>query len=432
MAVNALFLLLLLLANGLFAMSEIAVVSSRKAKLQGLAEGGNRRAETALRLAEDPNRFLATVQIGITLVGIFAGAYGGATFAGPLAELLGRVPGLAPYAQPAAFGFVVVLITYLSLIVGELVPKRIALNNPEGVAMTVAGAMTALSRMTGPFVRLLSLSTEGLLRLLRVKTSDDPPVSEEEVTVLIQQGAQAGVFEHEEHAIVENLFWLGDRSVRDIMTPRHHVAWVGAEADEATFRGLLERHPYSRFVVGEGSLDRVVGIVDTRDVLRRRLGEGPFDVRDTLTPALFVPEGLPVLKLLEHFKERRAHLAVVVDEYGATEGVVTLTDVLEGLVGEIAELGEPQAPRAVRRPDGSWLLDGLLRLGEVEETLQITLETGEGEGFRTLGGFVVFSLGRIPAPTESFERGGWRFEVVDMDGNRVDKVLAHPPHGDGA
>jgi len=424
-------------------MSEIAVVSSRKARLQGLAEEGNTRAAAALKLAEDPNRFLATVQIGITLVGIFAGAYGGATFAGPLAEVLRGVPSLAPYSRPFAFALVVVLITYLSLVVGELVPKRVALTNPEGVAMSVAGSMSALSRVTAPFVRLLSLSTEGALRLLRVKASGEPSVSEEEVTVLIQQGAQAGVFEQEERAIVENLFWLGDRRVSTIMTPRREIAWVDLSSDAGALRAHLEKYPYSRFVVCRETLDQVEGIVDTRDLLHHCLSGAPLDFKATLTKPLFVPESLPVLKLLEQFKKTGVHLALVVDEYGGIEGVVTLNDVLEGLVGDLPELGEEvQAVRAVQREDGSWLLDGLLEVDELEDRLGLDIAPEEeGDDYRTLGGFVVARLGRIPAPADAFEHAGWRFEVMDMDGSRVDKILAAPqapetesasPEGEGA
>lgn len=417
-------MLVLLIVNGVFAMSEIAVVSSRKAKLQSLADEGSPRAANALKLAQDPNRFLATVQIGITLVGIFAGAYGGATFAEPLGALFARTPFLAPFSQALAFGLVVVLITYLSLVVGELVPKRIGLNNPEGVAMMIAGVMSVLSRITAPFVHVLTLSTEGALQLLRIKASDEPSISDEEINVLLQQGAQAGVFEREEQQIVENLLGLGDRQVGSVMTPRRDVAWVGADSDAGALEAHLARFPYSRFLVCDGNVDRVLGMVYSRDLLARTISGRPPDIRGVLTQPLFVPETQPVLKLLAQFRSRGVHLAVVTNEYGGTEGVVTVTDVLEGLVGELAEAGEPVRARAVRREDGSWLLDGLLGVDELEDVLHI--DVAAGNDYRTLGGFVMAGLRRVPSPADAFTAHGWRFEVMDMDGNRVDKVLAAP------
>ncbi len=401
-------------------MSEIAVVSSRKAKLQSLADEGSANAANALKLAEDPNRFLATVQIGITLVGIFAGAYGGATFAEPLGALLARASFLAPFSQPLAFGAVVVLITYLSLVVGELVPKRIGLNNPEGTAMMVASVMTLLSRLTSPFVHVLTLSTEGALRLLRIKASEEPSISDDEINILLRQGARAGVFEKEEQVIVENLFWLGDRQVSSVMTPRRSVAWIGADSDATTIEIHLSRYPYSRFLVCDGSVDKVLGMVYSRDLLARTITGRPPNIREVLTQPLFVPEGLAVLKLLGQFKSQGVHLAVVTDEYGGTEGIVTVTDVLEGLVGELAEAGE--APQVVQREDGSWLLDGLLDVSEVEELLKIDMAVSDN--YRTLGGFVMATLHRVPSPADTFTEHGWRFEVMDMDGSRVDKVLA--------
>lgn len=432
MFIDTLILLLLLVANGVFALSEIAVVSSRKAKLQGLAEGGNASAARALKLAEDPNRFLATVQIGITLVGIFAGAYGGATFAEPLGGVLEQVPLLAPFAQPLAFGLVVVLITYLSLVIGELVPKRVALTDPEGTAMTVAGFMTTLSRFTAPFVHVLTISTEGVLRLLRIRASDEPSISDEEINVLLQQGARAGVFEKSEQDIVENLFWLGDRQVSSVMTPRREIAWIDVGSDAEAIRQHLGRYPYSRFLVCEGSVDRVLGMIHTRDLLYHTLGGEAPDLRETLTHCLVVPETLPALRLLEQFRYDGIHLAVVIDEYGGTEGIVTLTDLLEGLVGQLNDLGEGDEAQATQREDGSWLLDGRLNIDDLGDILDLDIEPSGN--YRTLGGFVMAQLRRIPKAADTFERYGWTFEVVDMDGNRVDKVLATPrePQGDDA
>ncbi|MBS3932782.1 MAG: HlyC/CorC family transporter [Truepera sp.] len=411
-------------ANGLFAMSEIAVVSSRRAKLQSMADAGNTRARTALALVESPTRFLATVQIGITLVGIFAGAYGGVTLAQPLAEALGSVSFLAPYRGTLSLVLVVVGITYLSLVIGELVPKRIALNAPERIAMTVAGPMNSLSVAAAPFVKLLSLSTEGLLRLLRVKKSDEPPVSEAEIGALLELGAQAGVFHEAERDIVENLFRLGDRRVATLMRPRREVVWLDLEASLEALRETLARYPYSRLVVARGSLDQVAGVVHTRDLLLTCLSGESVSLEAVIQKPLYILESLPVLKLLEQFKSTGMPFAVVVDEYGSVEGVITLNDLLEGLVGDLPMLDHQDVPMIVPREDGSWLLDGLLSTDELKDLIgTAALPQEEEHDFYTLGGFLVTNLGRIPTIGEVFLWGEWRFEVVDMDGTRVDQVL---------
>ena len=421
---NALVITFLILINGLFAMSEMAIVSSRKPKLQKLAEEGNRRAENALLLAQDPNRFLSTVQVGMTLVGVLSGAFGATSLAGPLSRSLDRIGLATSVSYPVSFSVLIVLITYLTLVVGELVPKRVALNNPEGIAMSVAGLMSQISRVATPLVKLLSFSTDGLLRLLGARKSSDPPISDEEINSLLQQGADAGVFEASEQAIVENLFWLGDQYVSSIMTPRRDIGWLEIESDTATLKAHLESYTFSRILVCREDLDHIVGMIHTRELLKGCMDGETLNLETVTKKPLFVPETLPVLKLLEQYRESGTHVAVVVNEYGNTEGLVTLNDVLEGLVGDLPEPDELSSPYVAVRDDGSYLLDGLLEIEDLKELLSIKVLPREDDSdFRTLGGFVTAYMDRIPAAADHFEAEGWRFEVMDMDGSRVDKLL---------
>jgi putative hemolysin len=421
--------LLLLVVNGVFAMSEIAVVSSRKARLQQRAEAGDPGARRALELAENPNRFLSTVQVGITMVGVLAGAFGGATIAAPFAEYLRGYAAVAPYAEAVALGLVVLAITYLSLIVGELVPKRIGLNHPERIAAAVAGPMNVLSRVSSPLVTLLTVSTELVLRLLRIRRAVEPPVTEAEIAMLMEQGTQAGVFEEAEQDIVERVFWLGDQRVASLMTPRRKVVWLDADAPPEANREIMSRHRFSRFLVCEETLDRVVGMVEVKDLWARSLaGEPVHDLRAVLHRPLFVPESTRALRVLELFRESGTHLALVVDEYGGIEGLVTLNDVLEEIVGELASAGAPTDPGVVRRDDGSWLVDGAVQMEEFREALGLPERREEDrEEFRTVAGFVLTHLGRVPSAGDRFDAGGLQVEVVDMDGHRVDKVLVTRP-----
>lgn len=423
---NVVIIFVLILTNGLFSMSEMAVVSSRKPKLQKLAEEGNRRAANALALAQDPNRFLSTVQVGITLVGVGSGAFGAASLAGPLSAGLGRIGVPSALSYPVSFGVLIVLITYASLVIGELVPKRLALNDPEGIAMAIAGLMSRTSRVATPLVKLLSASTEGLLRLVGAKQSSDPPVSEEEINSLLQQGADAGVFEASEQAIVENLFWLGDQQVSSIMTPRRDIGWLDVASDVSTLKAHLDAYSYSRILVCRENLDHIVGMIHTRDLLKLCMDGETMNLEAVSKKPLFVPETLPVLKLLEQYRESGTHVAVVVNEYGHTEGLVTLNDVLEGLVGDLPEPDNPSSPYVTLRDDGSYLLDGLLEVEDLKELIGVkTLPREDDSDFRTLGGFVLAYLDRIPEAADSFEAEGWRFEVMDMDGSRVDKLLVY-------
>ncbi|HEX5724959.1 MAG TPA: hemolysin family protein [Longimicrobiaceae bacterium] len=428
MLVEILLILFLLVLNGVFAMSEIAVVSARRSRLRERAEAGSGGARRALRLAEEPNRFLATVQVGITLVGILAGAYGGATLAEHLAARLERYAALAPYAEAIALFLVVLAITYFSLVIGELVPKRIALHHPEAIAARVAGPMHALSRIGWPLVWVLTTSTEALLRVLRIRESGDPPVTEGDIAALLEQGAETGVIEEEEQELVERVFWLADQRVDAVMVPRVQVAWLDVNAPPDVARQEMLRLPYSRFVVADGSLDRVVGVVHVRDAWRAREEGRELDLRALATEPLFVPETTAALRLVEEFRRTGTEVALVVSEYGGIEGVVTLHDLTQEVLGDFPAAHLPPEPCIVARDDGSLLVDGALAMEELREALGLPeRRSDERPEYRTLGGFVFTRLGRVPQTGDRVPLEGFTLEVVDMDRRRVDKVLVTPP-----
>jgi putative hemolysin len=409
---------LLILVNGVLAMSEAALVATRKARLQQLVNEGDQASQDALKLLEDPNVFLSTVQIGITLIGVLAGAVGGATLAEALAVGLARVPPLQPYSDSLALGFVVVVITILSLWIGELVPKRLALHSPERIARAVARPMLFISRVFSPVVNVLGGATDMVLRLLGIQPSEEPPITEEELQVLLDQGIEAGIFEEHEHDMVEGVFSLGDQRVYSLMTPRTEVIWLDIKDTAEEIRRKISDTPFSRFPVCQGSLDTVLGIVKARDMLIPSLGAEPIKLKDLLKPALYVPESMFASEALQILKEKRTELMLVIDEFGGLQGLLTINDILEEIVGEI-ELEEPQA---TQRQDGSWLLDGMLEVDEFKEIFVLPDLPHEDE-YETLGGFVMMSLGRVPQAADHFDWNGLRFEVIDMDGRRVDKVL---------
>ncbi|MBL1201446.1 hypothetical protein VF14_22130 [Nostoc linckia z18] len=422
-----LIILVLIIANGVFSMSEMAIVSARKVRLQQLANQGDAKARVALKLAESPNNFLSTIQVGISLIGILTGAFGGATIANRLAVYVRLVPLLAPYSEPLSFGIVVLIITYLSLIIGELVPKRLALNNPEGIAAFVAIPMRALSAIASPMVHLLSASTDMVLRLLGVTQSTEPQVTEEEIKILIEQGTEAGTFEEAEQDMVERVFRLGDRPVSYLMTPRPDIVWLDLDDSAEENRQKMVESAYSRYPVCQGGLDNVLGVIPVTDLLARSFRGEQLDLTVGLRQPVFVPESTRGLKVLELFKQTVTHMALVVDEYGVIQGLVTLNDIMSEIVGDVPSTDGQDQPQAVQREDGSWLLDGML---PVEEFLELfAMEEWESEergSYQTLGGFVITHLGRIPAAADHFEWEGMRIEVMDMDGNRVDKVLVVP------
>jgi putative hemolysin len=417
-------LLVLMVVNALFAMAEMALVSSRRARLQQLANEGHTGAATALELSAHPDRFLSTVQIGLTLISILTGAFGERAMVTTVAQKLEQYPQIAQYSHTAAFVIVIAALTYVTLVIGELVPKRLALLNPERVASIFSGPLSAVSSIASPAVRLLSASTRLVLKLLRAKSPEGPPVTEEEIKVMLEQGTEAGVFEEAEHDMMKSLLKLGDRAVDALMKPRREVVWLNVDDSWEENRKKMASSLYSRFPVGHGSLDNVLGVVQTKDLLIRCLSGSRLDLREAMRPPLFVPEGLPAMKLLEMFKKSRTHIALIVDEYGGVEGLITINDVLEDIVGEVASEDMPSEKMAVQRPDGSWLIDGRMLIDEVKETIGIQRLPDEDSGsYNTLGGFVMLQMGRVPVTGDAFEQGGYRFEVMDMDEKRVDRVL---------
>ncbi|KOP25677.1 hypothetical protein AMR41_15365 [Hapalosiphon sp. MRB220] len=422
-----LLVLLLILANALFVMSELAIVSARKVRLQQMAERGDQKARVALELASSPNQFLATVQVGITLLAILSGAFGESVIAKRLVPIFSSIPFLLPYKDAAASVTAVLIITYLTLIIGELVPKRVALNHPEPIASIVAIPMKLLATIGSPIVHLLSISTDAVLRILGIRPSNEPQVTEEEIRVLIEQGTEEGTFEEAEQDMVERVFRLGDRPVSSFMTPRPDIVWLDLDDSATENRQKMIENGYSRYPVCQGGLDNVLGIIAVTDLLARSLCGEQLDLTVGLRKAEFVPESTRGLKVLELFKQTATHMALVVDEYGVIQGLVTLNDVMIEIVGDVPTADELENPQAVQREDGSWLLDGMLSVEEFFEMFDLEeyLRIHQGN-YQTLGGFVITHLGRIPAAADHFEWQGMRFEVMDMDGNRVDKVLVIP------
>lgn len=417
-------ILLLIVLNGLFSMSETALVSSRRVRLEQAVERGERGAAAALALLMDPTRFLSTVQIGITLIAILSGAYGEATLSGYVQEGLERVPALAPYASAMASTIVVLVITYLSVVIGELIPKRIALANSERISAWAARPMSVLSRVAAPAVWLLSQSTNLLMRAFGGQKEEEHAVTEEDVRGMIEQATTSGAVLELEQRLIERVFRLGDRRVKSLMVPRTDVEWLEADAPAGEIRRRVAASAHSHFPVCRGGPDKVVGVVHLKDIVKRAFTAGKFELASVMERPLFVPETAPALKLLETMRTTGRRLALVVDEFGAFVGLVTLSDIVESIVGDVLHIGEEE-PEAVQRADGSWLLDGGVGLDTLWELMGLREEPAEVEGsdVETLSGLVSWRLGHIPAAGEFFELAGWRFEVVDMDRQRVDKVL---------
>ncbi len=406
-------------------MSEMAIISSRKARLQQMANQRDVNAKVALELANSPNKFLAAIQIGITLLAIITGAFGESTIAKRLIPILHSIPLLTSYSEAIATVIAILIITYLTLVIGELVPKRLALNNPEPIASAVALPMQMLTNFTLPVVYLLNLSTELIIKLLGIKESNDPQVTEEEIKVLIEQGTEEGTFEEVEQDMVERVFRLGDRKISAMMTPRPDILWLDLDDSGDENRQKIINSLHSRLPVCQGGLDNVLGIIHLTHLLARNLANKSFDLTQSLQRPLFVPESTKGLKVLELFKQTGNHLAFVVDEYGVIQGLVTLNDVLEELVGDLPSIYQDEEPQKIQRDDGSWLLDGMLPVDEFFEMFDIDIKdlSIERGNYHTMAGFVITNLGKIPTSADHFEWQGLRVEVVDMDGNRVDKVL---------
>jgi putative hemolysin len=419
-------LLVLILLNGLFAMSEIAVVSSRRVRLLQLADAGRSGARHALQLASEPTRFLSSVQVGITSIGILSGAIGEASIASRLRASLEQVPVLAPYADTLSLAVMVIALTYVSLILGELVPKRLALTHPEAIASAIARPMEILATIGRPIVNVLSVSTDSLLRVFGVRPVKQPAVTLEEIRVLLELGADEGVVEAAEHEMVTNVLNLDERHVGAVVTPRSDVVFLDVRDPLDVNRHKLREDRHSVLPLCDGGLDHVLGFVRSAVVLEKLLEGTPADLPALAEKPLFVPETMSLMKLLEQFKRTHLPVALVVDEFGDVGGLVSLADVIGSIVGDLpAEPGEE--PMVVRRDDGSWLIDGGLDLDIVVRTLEAEslLSDEDRQHYHTLGGLAMLALGRVPRTGDAFERGGYRFEIVDMDGNRVDRVLVN-------
>jgi putative hemolysin len=425
MLVSILIVLVLVVLNGFFALSELAIVSARRARLETMAKAGNPGAQRALELAEDPTGFLSTVQVGITLIGIFAGAYSGTTLSEPVADALRRVPALAQAAQPLAFALVVVATTYVSLIIGELVPKRLALRNAEGVAAFVARPMSLLATVGKPVVWFLRVSTEAVLRLLGAHVQAPSAVTEEEVKAMIAEGTESGVFHEAERELLEGVIRFADRPLRGVMVPRHEIAWIDVNDPPATILEEVLASGHSRFPLCDGDVDEVIGFLHVKDILQLET-QGGGDLRAATREPLYVGETIQALRMIELFRSSGIHLAIVVDEYGSLEGLVTPTDILTGIAGDLPDQGEATAASsAVQREDGSWLLDGSLSVDGAARVLGV--DGMSSDDYATLAGMIIEELGHLPNPGEYVTLHGWCFEVVDLDGRRIDKVLARRP-----
>ncbi len=405
-------------------MAETAVVASRNSKLKLMAKDGSENAQAALELSSSPNRFLSTIQIGITLIAIFAGAFGEATIASSFEKIFSSIPFISSYANALALVVVVAGISFLSLVFGELFPKRVALSSPEKIATIVAKPMNLLSILARPGVNLLSNSTDFLLNVFGIKHGNELPVSEEEIRMLIKDGARAGVFNHVEKNIFERIFRLGDKKVSMIMTPKHEVVWIDIKNTDKEIRTLVTKNPFSYYPVCDDSLDKVVGLLLTEEALTHFLTDKEIDLKKLLHKPIFIPESMEAIKVLELFKVTGIHMAIVIDEYGGMMGILSLTDVLEEIVGDIPSLDEVKDKDILERKDGTFLVDGLVSVSEFKEFFNVKKIPEDKTGsFQTVGGFVMDMMDKIPVPGDNFEWERFYFEVMDMDKNRVDKVL---------
>ena len=424
--IDVLIIALLILANGVFAMSEMAVVTARKSRLQEWASRGNTRAKTALQLANTPSNSLLTIQIGITLIVILAGVLGGSMLADQVAVYIAFFPVFKPYSRAIALALVVLGITYFTLVIGQLVPKRLAAHYPETVATIVATPLRWLWRISSPLIRLLSISTDTVCYFFGKQQAQETSVTEEEIKTLVQQGTEAGVFEESEQEMMEAVLRLGDKTARSLITPRTKIAWIDLGDSIEQIREKIIQSGHSRFPVATETLDNVTGIVQAKDLLAMSLAGRPLDLKALIQQPLFVPRTISVLALLESFKQSGKHIALVVDEYGGIEGLLTHHDILEAIAGDMPLSARPNDPKAVQRHDGSWILDGMLSVDEFREIFHLERLPGEKkDAYQTLGGFVFTQMGRVPSVAESFEWNDLRFEVVDMDGKRIDKVLVN-------
>lgn len=412
--------------NGLFSMSEIALVSSRKARLELARQRGDKKAKLALDLANSPEKFLSTVQIGITLIGILTGVFSGENITGDLQQFFAQYEWLRPYEETLATTSVVILITFFSLVIGELVPKRIGLSNPEGIAKAVAGPMKLLSKLVAPFVWLLSASGNLLIKLFGIKPASQQQVTEEEIKAMVQEGAHAGVIREIEQDIVERVFHLGDRRAVTLMTPRQEIDWLNVHDTREENIAKIIANSHTIYPLCDDELDKVIGVIHVKDVLIALNKGEEVDFMKLKRDVLFLPEVVKSYRVLEKFKESRKHYAIVVDEYGGVSGLITMNDIMDALVGDMPE-GDETDYQVVERHDGTFLVDAQLPIEEFMNYFDLTIAPEEYAAFHTLAGLAMFNLKRIPKSGDVFHWIGFRFEVLDMDGNRVDKMLVSKP-----
>ncbi len=423
-----LLLLALIIINGLFSMTEMAVVSTRRARLQACLENGDRRAQTVLDLLDNPNDFFSTIQIAISLIGVITGAIGAQTFSHYLVDILVKVSFLKGIAQPLSVLLISILITYLSLVIGELIPKRIATNDPENIAMTMCGPIKVLAGIFRPIVRILSLSTEAGLRIMGIKDSEENTVSEDEIKVMIEQGKQDGVFEENEQDIVESVFRMSDRTVDALMTPRTELPWIDLEEPVEESLKEIADSTYHYFPLVRGNPDDVIGVLSSKALLDAYIRGEALDLEKIAEPPLFVPESKPALSLLDDLKASESNFAVVLDEYGGFSGMITPYDLLNELVGDVTNIGdEPNDEDDILvREDGSWSFDGLVDIEEFKETIGVReLPDEDRVGYQTLAGFILSFRGAIPSIGDNFDWNGFHFEIADMDGLRIDRIIVN-------
>ncbi|MBE6509271.1 MAG: HlyC/CorC family transporter [Methanobrevibacter sp.] len=416
-------ILILIIFTGYLSMAELAVVSIRKAKMQKYLEDGNKNAQIVFDLLEDPNEFLSTVQIGISLIGVLSGAFGGITLAEPLAKLISFVP----YNEPISVAIVVVVTTYLTLVIGEIVPKVIALNDPERISLKVAKSMVILSKISKPVSFVLAKSSSFLLWLMRIENKEEDIVTEEEIELMIKEGREDGTIEKEEEDIIKRVFKLDDQKVESIMTPRNEIIWIDLEDDRDVNKVKIIESKRSIFPIAKGELDDFIGVVQAKDILSVMFSEEEFDVYKIVKEPLVVSEHLETLELLKEFKENQGyvHMCLVVDEFGSVEGLITLNDLLEGIVGDIPGIDEEDEPEAIQREDGTWLIDGRYPIDKFKKLFDFKdpLPDEEEDNYTTLAGFILSISGTIPDEEDKYECERFTFEIIDIDGHQIDKVL---------
>ncbi len=422
----ALIIFILLLLNGVFAMFEIAMVSSRRARLQERASRGSNGAKTALKLLKDPDKMFSAIQVGITLIGIVNGALGGISFADDLTPHIASIQGLEKYAPTISMLIVIGLITYLSLVIGELVPKSLAMNNAEPIAVFLSPAMNMLRRVMYPVVWLLSVSTKLILRLFGVRKKNEPPVTEEELRMMLKLGSESGIIHKEESKLMHEVLRFGDKKAVQVMTQRHDVDVIDIHSSEEQILEMAEKTAFSKLLVVDSSIDNIVGVVAVRDIQTKYISEKNIRLQDIITEPVYIPEQMLAVRMIELFQRTKNHFGVVVDEYGTMSGIITLHDLIENIMGDLPLIDDVYEPEIIQREDGSWLADGTMLWSELAEKLNVKVPPEEADllsGINTIGGYAMVKLNKIPAAGDVFHAAGFRFEIVDMDGKRVDKML---------